>query len=357
MVSKLTRRKVLQSGTVAAGIGIAGCTGNGTDDSVDDGVDDGADDGVDGNGDIELTMASGDSGTGSFSQISGWAQFLREESGGEILVNPQTTGGAGANVAHVMNHDHDLGYTSSTAAIQEADDLEPGDLHMLMSGLAWGIPFLYTTVDSGVDYIDDLVGATIAGGPPGNTAVLSLEMYFEEHLGLDVYQEADVEPVAYDEGGRMVEEGQADACMAVTVNHSPQPWAAEFITRNDDAKIVWPTEEGVDATLETYPSYSKFPVHGADNFDHAWENSVAAGEDSKPVLGSNSIFLCHPSVNEDQIYKLIDTTLENYESLAEYAPQWEAFVDNPEIFAAAVQMDDVPYNPGAERALEEHGYM
>lgn len=361
------RRDVLKVTAGALTVGttaLAGCGDGGGDSGGDDGGDGG------GGGPVSLTLAGSNNSSAAFQAAIPWAEQIKQNTDPTVEISVQSTGGLDANVRGVAGDQFDMGSTTTPNFQAAAIGVRPFQnehtgLRPLFTNQLYPFPIALSTTETGIDYMADLTGKTVSTGAPGSAA----HTYFEIYNGVNqIDQESmDIRRLAAPDAYRQLGEGQIDAVVTGSVNTVLGPTTNEFITQNDDAKLVVPRDQSRTERLQRGGEilelgYSEGGImfeYPLDTFQHAHENSAVADQDTyTTVAGTNTVFAT-PDMSNDVANKIVTQTLENSATLAEATGLWAGFHNRPEFYASALPVSDSeaqPWHPGAANALQEAGY-
>lgn len=348
----IDRRSYLRAtaGVAAVGVtGLAGCSGDG--------------------GTTSLTFAGSTNSSASFQAAIPWAEQVRQNTDPTIDVSVQTTGGLDANVRGVANDEFDMGSTTSPNFQAAAIGVRPFEneytgLRPLFTNQVYPFPIALTRTGTEIDYVQDLEGMAISTGPPGSAA----HTYFEIYCAVNQIDmgSMDVRRLQADNAYRQLGEGQIDAVVTGSVNTVLGPTTSEFITQNDDAKLVVPVDQASIERLQRggeilelgYTSGGVMFEYPLDTFQHAHQNSAVADQDTfTTIAGTNTLFGT-PDMSDDVARRITAVTLENSGALVEATGLWAGFHNRQDFYAAALPVADSeaqPWHPGAAEALREAG--
>jgi len=378
---RVRRRRFLQYTTAAGLVGIAGCTsgGGGGGGGGDGGGGDGSDStptqttggsdstSTEGGGDggsqapqSDLSYAGGTTGTAGYNLATSQAQMMREVTDQRFVVTVKSTGGTVANVRLIDSGDFDIGFVVGpniiNGALGEGAYDEAYPVTMLFTDTLIPGPFALTLEGNGIDYLEDLLDGNtrMAAGPPGSLPQDFTTQYFKLN---DMWEGGVInwQKLEYSDGLRALNQGNVDASVGYGVNHTPPPWMAEWLNRRDDAKLVPPkNNERVQAFIDGYKGGTSWEMN-LQEFGPAWNNSVLSDTETLLQNGLVEAHLTTPKLKEEHAYWFTKLALDNADKLPEYHNLWKGFASDPLAMATAYTVEEVPYHPGAVRAMEEHG--
>lgn len=325
--------------------------------------------GCSGGGPTNLTLAGSNNNSAAFQAAIPWAEQVKQNTDPTIDISVQSTGGLDANVRGVSNDEFDMGSTTTPNFQAAAIGVRPFEnehtgLRPLFSNQVYPFPIALTTTGTGIDYMDDLEGHRVSTGPPGSAA----HTYFEIYNAVNQIDQdsMDIRRLQATDAYRQLGEGQIDAVVTGSVNTVLGPTTSEFITQNDDAKLVVPREQSRIQRLRRggeilelgYTEGGIMFEYPLDTFQHAHENSVVADQDTfNTIAGTNTLFST-PDMSNEVANQVVTATIENSGALAEATGLWAGFHNRPEFYAAALPVADSeaqPWHPGAAEALQEAG--
>lgn len=333
------RRKFLSVMGAAGLVSIAGCTGGGSDEDT-------------------INFAGGASGSAGYNMTTGYSQLLRERDY-DLDINSQSTGGTTANVRLISSDDYNMGTVTSTDAIHGANAEEEYDeeyhLRQLFTFNMLPLPICCTLEEhDDIDYVEDLAGTEVAGSPPGTPDAPALTGYLDAN-GLWDGQEIDYTRDDRSQGLELLERGDVVAQAGYVVNHSAPPWMGEWLSRRDDAKLLFPeSQDNVDNFIDEYPGAVEWEL-SLEEFGVGWENSAYSDQDTVRVPGVTQQFATTEEMDEEQVYDFTRLAFEYADELVEYHDLWTGFSEEGVELAAVFRDEQLPYHPGAAEALQEVG--
>lgn len=214
----------------------------------------------------------------------------------------------------------------------------PGE-HTELLAVGWinsTINHIVVAENSPIKSIDDLKGKRIGTMPPGSTSDNLFNAVLEEGYGIskDDYKPI---PLGYAEIQEGIQDGSIDA--GVLPGSLPNPTVTE-LGQLHPIRVISVDEEVLKKLVKTHPYYSYVNV----------KSGTYPGQDEEVLMsGFESIISTHKDTDEELVYNLVKTMMENTEDLKKIHP---AANISEETILNGIQ---TPLHPGAERYYKEIG--
>ena len=204
----------------------------------------------------------------------------------------------------------------------------------------WALPVIVLE-DSAIQTYEDLKGKTI-GFPPAASSSASVGYLWLEELGLT--DEVTIEYFTWSEGCTALKDGRIDAFMGSYANGQPISGIIE-IEAVRGVRCLSMDEDVLNTIYETTGGGVGIATLGHENNATIPEGEVIYAPANSGVVIFNA------SVPEDVVYEYVKCVLDNQEELVGISSYFEGF----ENYAVAVCAENIPFHPGAAKALEEYG--
>jgi TRAP transporter TAXI family solute receptor len=350
---RISRREAIHAAGTAGLATVAGCVGGGSGGSDENNGSSGGN-----NSGIQLNLAGGATSSAGYNMGTGYSQLLREENA-DLSINAQSTGGTTANV-RLIGSNYDFGTTTSTDLINGVDVAGPYqekyELHQIFSFAVLPIPICTTTTEhEDINYIEDLVGTTMGGSPPGTPDAPTLKNYLKANGLWKGEETIEFRRIGRDQGLRELAQGKVAATAGYAVNNAPPPWMNEWLNRRDNAKLLFPKSE------ENVQNFTKAQPGGVDwdlqlkNFGTGWKNSAYSNQDSVLTTAVAEPYATTPDLSEEAAYSITKNAFKYKDKLPEYHDLWTGFSNSPIELGTLFDNERIPYHPGAAKALKEEG--
>lgn len=206
------------------------------------------------------------------------------------------------------------------------------------SGAALGIAVM---PDSTIKSVEDLAGKRLCAGPANGGAVPLIKALLQEYGVLD---SVNLVYMAWAEAGDALDAGQVDASgIWITGGLVPHAWARKLdmlkglkLVDMDRDKIanIAKVNEGVTVGLAL-----------KDSFNYLTDDKVA--------LGSSSILVADPNLDEEMVYNIVKTIFDNEEEIRNIDVSMFEF--NIDTALGDNIISQYPFHPGAARYFKEIG--
>lgn len=228
------------------------------------------------------------------------------------------------------------GEALSQAVHGELEEI-PGE-HPELLAVGWinsTINHIVVAENSSIKSIEDLKGKRIGSLPPGATATNLFNEVLEEYgIGEGDYKHI---PLGYAEIQEGIQDGSLDA--GVLPGSLPNPTVTE-LGQLHPIRIIDVDEEIMEGLVEKHPYYSYVNVEGG----------MYPGQDEDVLMaGFESVISTHEDTDEELVYNLVKTIMENTEELKKVHPSADI---SEETILNGIK---TPLHPGAERYYKEVG--
>ena len=289
-----------------------------------------------------LTLATGGTSGVYFPLGGAIGQVLSNKSDGKLAVTAQATGASGENMRLVQAGDVDFAIVQNDVAdaafkgsapfrsrldnVRAIGRLYPEYLHVVASK------------GSGVKSMEDFKGKKVSVGARGSGNEVNCRQLFG-YYGLDY---KNLEPIflPYGETADQFKDRQLDG-FVFTIG-TPNP-AIQDITTAQDVVFIPLDGARADEIVANFPYLVKDAIPA---------NTYKGQEDAVPTLSVQAILVANKDMPDDVAYQLTKTL---YENLGEVS---KAHNKGSEIsLQKAADGVTIPFHPGAEKYLREHGAL
>lgn len=226
----------------------------------------------------------------------------------------------------------------------EADAPEMSENVRLLMWFPYGQYHFAVRADSGIEYLDDIEGASAFIGPAGGGAFNAARGWIESTTGLVVNEDFEAISANWQTGFQAFLDGSVD----LYVNGCLDP-CGQFIqiTETEEIRFIGPedaTGEAVDTFLGEWRYLEEIPAG-------VYEGQV----NDAPVVSFNTAvgIAISAELDDDLVYDITKAFWDNLEQVTSEAP-WAAAID---IEFAAAQRGLIQLHPGAARYYEEAGAL
>ncbi|WP_366658226.1 TAXI family TRAP transporter solute-binding subunit [Fodinicurvata sp. EGI_FJ10296] len=285
-----------------------------------------------------LTIGGGSSG-GAFFIISAGMARLIEQHNPELSVTSRATSATIENTRLLGNEQVEFALAADNGPWAAANSAEPfADEHydnIRYIGAGYTSPFHLVVLDeSEIETIDDFAGHRV-----GILAGMTAQDWFPriaEVYGVDGEYETFTLRAA--ELFDSLRDGNID--VAIYSGSAPTASITDLATTHS-VRFIPIAPEKAQEVAETHPFFFEYPIEGG----------IYPGTDEDvPSIGNAILFVTHTGVEDDVVYAVTRTLMENTEELRAIHPNAAAFnLDN--VGRAMV----VPVHPGAQRYYDEIG--
>ena len=264
----------------------------------------------------------------------------------ELKTSTVTTTGAIEIIYLIQTGELEAGYTGSINLIQairgEAPFREVVPVEALLQGfgfVSWKLPIL-TVKGSGIESYTDLKGKKVAFPDVGSASTEVLKIVFQE---FGIWGEAKVENFTWNEGFSALKDGRVDACVGTWGNKIPPAGIIDLMTMKEIVPLSLTPEVGAKIH-EINPGIMAQEM-GRDECDTIPEGETILA----PVNAGIMIFSA--KLSEETVYLFTKACLDNIEELGRINRNLTDLKD----YVTRVCVSDVPFHPGAAKALKEAG--
>lgn len=288
-----------------------------------------------------LSLAAGGTG-GTWYTVAGGISSVVASEHPNINISVQT-GGASENNRLVGEGSADLAYASSDGAYyayrgDREFDKEYENLRVIMAAAGMKQHF-FVREDSDIESIQDLKGKTISIGAPGTSLEIAARLLFKEY-GLEEGEDYTAQYLSFSETASAMKDGNIDAGFMMG---SLPVAAAMDLTTSHDIKFLHYDEdpEIFERFLEDHPYWTKDVIPAG---------TYNGQDEDVTVLGVGDQLITRDDVDEEVIYNITKTLIENAEELGEIHPAGKEFtLDNVKTAVT------IPFHEGAKKYLQEQG--
>ncbi len=274
---------------------------------------------------------------GSFYVLGGVWSKLISDTHKDIDISVEVTGGADTNIELVSAKDMDLGFVTTWQAgmryngegrdgrkytdIRATFPLYPAYLH------------IYCLADSPVRTLGDINGKRIASASAGSSSNLASKAIISS-LGLSVSRHHELTTGAISGSLR---DGQSD--VAFTTTGVPGPFMLELEATNA-VRMLQPTEKEFATLLKAVPYWTVNMIP---------KGSYKCTPEATKVISLWNVGLAHKDTDEELVYQLVKTTMDNLPLLAATV---HGLKDTK---ASDILVSTIPLHKGALRYYKEVG--
>jgi len=293
---------------------------------------------------IQISIAGGPAGGSYYPLGVGMSEIITKNVPG-IKVDVVNTGGSTQNTTMIGTGEADIGFANGDAAYEAYSGTgryqgkKLADMRVLFGGVAGGPMHMLVAKNGGITNFAQLKGKKVAIGPQGNTSEYLALTLLDKYYGVPK-SEMKLSYVNYDDGIQALQDGQADA--AVALGPLPVPSVKQLATLGKfPFEIIEVEEAKAQAFLKDYPYFNYITIP-ADMY--------GLGHPVK-TLASTNIVIVNAKVSEDVAYKITKAIFENIEVMYNAHPSAKAI----KIETAPVKY--IPMHPGAEKYFKEKGVI
>ena len=291
----------------------------------------------DGAEDLFVTIATGGQ-SGVYYPIGGALSKLYEEELGATS-SVQATGASVENINLIDQGRAELAIIMGDAATQAFEGIEPFqhkvDSFSAVASLYPNFVQVVTTVDSGIEKMEDLKGKHVGVGAPNSGVELNARAVLEAY-GLS-YDDFNADYLSYSEAIDGMKNGTVDA--AFVTSGLPNSTVTDLSTAQE-VNVIPIEGEAMEKLKEMHPYYV--------------ENVIPAGtytnKEDIPTASIMNILVASNELDEDTVFTLTKTLFDNIE-----------VIHSSHNAAADITKDSakdsvpIPFHPGAEKYFNEAG--
>ena len=253
-----------------------------------------------------------------------------------------TTGGSTENCKRLLKGELDMGIVYGPhvyMSLHKQGPFKDFPAGTMLRGVAKayeGASYVVTLPDSDIKSMDDLVGKTVALGPPGSGTVFNSSNVLR---ALGLLDKVKPRMMSFADAGRAVENRQIDAFF----QSSAPAGAVVKLAETKGAYVVPFTDEEMAKIVKAYPFY-----YSAIMKEGVYKNVPAT---QMPYL--TVYWVAHERVPEQAIYDITKHVMqpEIKKELGEAHKGWKQMAPDTKRFAAL----GAPVHPGAEKYYKEAG--
>ncbi|MFP4329924.1 MAG: TAXI family TRAP transporter solute-binding subunit [Alkalispirochaetaceae bacterium] len=264
-----------------------------------------------------------------------------------IRATVESTGGSVFNINAVLSGDLEFGISQSDRQYQAANGLaeweEVGpqeDLRSVFSIHPESIT-LIASVDSGIESVEDLVGARVNIGNPGSGQLQNSRDVLAA-FGIDE-DEITAEQVPAVEAPGLLQDGRIDAFF-YTVGH-PNGNITEATSGRTEVRLVPIEGSGIEDLISELPYYAPAIIPSS-------LYPQADNEGDVNTVGVKATFITSADVSEDVVYALTKEVFDNFDEFRTLHPAYQVVT-----LESMLQGLSAPLHPGAVRYYEEAGLI
>ncbi len=264
----------------------------------------------------------------------------------ELRTSTVTTSGGAEIISLIGTGDLQAGYAGTIDLVNAKNGVEPfaeaipeEDMLQGFGFVTWALPVVVLE-NSNIQSYEDLEGKHI-GFPPAassSTAVLNLVL---EAYGLT--GKVNIDYFTWNEGYTALKDGRIDAFVGSYANGSPISGIIETEATNP-IRVLNMSQEAADKVAEMNGGVS------CSSLTNAECATIPEGE-TYLAAANSGVVIFSAKVSEDDVYVYTKCALENAAALKEISTYFDKF---EEVVMNACT-EDIPFHPGAAKALKEAG--
>lgn len=315
---------------------LAACGG---DEETDDGADE-ADGGTDGGEMPELISMLTGGTSGTYYPLGGeLATIITNETG--IQTDPLSSNASADNVIALQDGDAELAFVQTDVVAFASEGTNAFDGNPVDNVLAIGALYpetvqIVTTMDTGINSVEDLEGKTISVGAPGSGTYINAEQILEIH-GMTM-DDIDAQHLDFGESTGGIQDGNIHAAF---ITAGWPTGAIEGLGATTDISIVPIEQDKIDEIVAKYPYYSEDTIPGGE---------YSGIDDDIKTVAVGAMLAVTDSLSEDAVYEITKAIYDNASTITH--PKGE-FMTNE----AAVLGIGIDFHPGAEKYFKEVGVL
>lgn len=264
-----------------------------------------------------------------------------------IRATVESTGGSVFNINAVLSGDLEFGIAQSDRQYQainglaEWEDLGPQENLRSVFSIHPESITLIASVDSGIESIEDLVGARVNIGNPGSGQLQNSRDVLSA-VGIEESQ-ISAEQVPAVEAPGLLQDGRIDAFF-YTVGH-PNGNITEATSGRTRVRIVPIEGPGIAELIGELPYYAPAVIPSS-------LYPQAANESDVNTVGVKATFVTSADVSEDVVYAITKEVFDNFDEFKSLHPAYQVVTRE-----SMLQGLSAPLHPGAVRYYEEAGLI
>ncbi|MGI6125489.1 MAG: TAXI family TRAP transporter solute-binding subunit [Planifilum sp.] len=284
-----------------------------------------------------LTIATGGQSGVYYPLGATLGQLYETELGAQTSV--QATGASVENINLLDKKRAELAIIMGDAASQAYEGTGPFDKKVqsfaAVAALYPNYVQVITTVDTGIETIEDLKGKRVGVGAPNSGVELNARAILEAH-GMS-YEDFDEDYLSYSEAIDGIKNGTVDA--AFVTSGIPNPAVTDLSTSHK-VKVIPIEGKGMKKLKELYPYYAENTI----------PKDTYGNKEDVPTASIMNLLVVQTDLDEETVYRLTKTMFENLKK-----------VHNAHNAAKEIQLETakesvpIPFHPGAEKYFEEAG--
>ena len=253
-----------------------------------------------------------------------------------------TTGGSTENCKRLLKGELDMGIVYGPhvyMALHQQGPFEDFPKGTMLRGIAKayeGASYVVTLPDSDIKSMNDLVGKTVALGPPGSGTVFNSSNVLR---ALGLLDKVKPRMMSFADAGRAVENKQIDAFF----QSSAPAGAVVKLAETKGAYVVQFTDEEMEKIVKEYPFY----------YAATMKEGVYKGVPATQMPYLTVYWVAHERVPEQAIYDITKHVMqpEIKKELGEAHKGWQQLAPDTKRFMSL----GAPIHPGAEKYYKEAG--
>ncbi|MFC7320125.1 TAXI family TRAP transporter solute-binding subunit [Halobacillus campisalis] len=318
---------------LALSLVLIACGGGTSDGGGDEGGD--SEEGGDGQQFVQI-LTGGTEGT--YYPLGGtFAQVLNDNMD-NVEANATSTGASVENMNSISSGDGEIAFTQTDIASYAAN----GEIMFDEANEDFGaIGTLYpetiqivTTMDSGIESVEDLEGKTVSVGAPGSGTNANADNILEVH-GINIDEDIEARDLDFGDSTTGIQDGTIDAAF---ITSGTPTGAVESLAATVDVNILAISEDKAQELMDEYSYYS---------VDEVPEGTYGL-EEAVPTVAVQAMLVAHSDLSEDQVYEMTKAIFENTDQISH--------AKGEDINAeSALDGVGVDLHPGAKKYFDEEG--
>ncbi|GEL77809.1 TAXI family TRAP transporter solute-binding subunit [Tenuibacillus multivorans] len=193
---------------------------------------------------------------------------------------------------------------------------------------------IVTTVDSGIETVDDLVGKRVAVGDVGSGTEANAEQILGVH---DItFDDISAEHMGFGDASTNLQDGNIDAAFVT----SGTPTASiQELSATTDISLVSISDDMIQALMDEYPYYAKEEI-SADAYE--------SFDSTATTVAVQAMLIARDDLPEDQVYEMVKAIFENKGDIEEAHERGKQLTVD-----TAQDGMSIDLHPGAEKYLNE----
>lgn len=315
---------------------LAACGG---DEETDDGAD-GADGGTDGGEMPELISMLTGGTSGTYYPLGGeMATIIKNETG--IQTDALSSNASADNVIALQEEEAELAFVQTDVVAFASEGTNAFDGNPVDNVLAIGALYpetvqIVTTMDTGINSVEDLEGKTVSVGAPGSGTYINAEQILEIH-GMTM-DDIDAQHLDFGESTGGIQDGNIHAAF---ITAGWPTGAIEGLGATTDVSIVPIEQDKIDEIVAKYPYYSEDTIPGGE---------YSGIDDDIKTVAVGAMLAVTDSLSEDAVYEITKAIYENASTITHSKGE---FITKE----AGVSGIGIDFHPGAEKYFKEVGVL